>query len=50
MKDARAQIKAYQDGDQTISGEGGTSITSGEGISSWPGEDQPRAFFMGDMF
>ena len=34
LKDARAQIKAYQDGDQTISGEGGTSITSGEGITS----------------
>lgn len=49
-KEARALIKSLQDGDQTINGEDGSSITTGEGISSWPGEDQPRAYFMGDRF
>jgi phage gp36-like protein len=50
LKDARALIKSLQDGDQTIGDEDGIPITTGEGISSWPGEDQPRAFFMGDRF
>lgn len=50
LKAARDLIMALQNGDQTITDENGTAITSGEGISSWPGEDQPRAFFMGDKF
>jgi len=50
LKAARDLIMALQNGDQTITDENGTAITSGEGISSFPGEDQPRAFFMGDKF
>jgi phage gp36-like protein len=50
LKDARALIKSLQLGDQTIIGDDGTSIVSGEGISSWPDESAPRAFFMGDKF
>jgi|GEM_PF-5332859 len=49
LKEARDQIKAMQDRDQTISDEEGHSIAGG-GITSWPGEDQPRAFHMGDRF
>lgn len=50
LKAARDLIHALQVGDQTITDENGSAITSGEGISSWPGEDQPRAFHMGDRF
>lgn len=50
LKAARALLDAYRTGDQTITDENGTAITSGEGISSWPGEDQPRAFEMGVRF
>lgn len=50
LKAARDLIQALQVGDQTITDENGSAITSGEGISSWPGEEQPRAFFMGDKF
>lgn len=50
LKAARDLIHALQVGDQTITDGDGNAITSGEGISSWPGEDQPRAFHMGDRF
>lgn len=50
LKAARDLIKALQLGDQTITDENGSAITSGEGISSWPDEDAPRAFVMGDKF
>ena len=50
LKAARDLIKALQTGDQTITDENGSAITSGEGISSWPGEEQPRAFEMGVRF
>lgn len=50
LKTARALIAAYQSGDQTLTDEDGAAITTGEGISSWPGEEQPRAFEMGMKF
>lgn len=39
LKAGRDLIMALQNGDQTITDENGTAITSGEGISSFPGED-----------
>lgn len=50
LKAARDLIHALQVGDQTITDETGNAITNGEGIASWPGEDAPRAFVMGDRF
>ncbi|WP_100504096.1 phage protein Gp36 family protein [Mycobacteroides abscessus] len=50
LKAARDLIYALQVGDQTITDENGNAVTSGEGIASWPGEEQPRAFHMGDRF
>lgn len=50
LKAARALLDAYRTGDQTITDDNGTAITSGEGISSWPGESQSRAFEIGVRF
>lgn len=50
LKAARDLIHALQVGDQTITDDTGNAITNGEGIASWPGEDAPRAFHMGDKF
>ncbi|MFI2837544.1 phage protein Gp36 family protein [Mycolicibacterium sp. PDY-3] len=50
LKAAKELLDAYRTGDQTITDENGTAISTGEGISSWPGEDQPRAFEMGVRF
>lgn len=50
LKAARALLDDYRNGDQTITDENGTAITTGEGISSWPDNSAPRAFEMGVRF
>ncbi|WP_425005770.1 phage protein Gp36 family protein [Mycolicibacterium sp. S3B2] len=50
LKTARALIAAYQSGEQTITDESGTAITSGESIASYPDENAHRAFTMGEKW
>lgn len=51
LEDARAAIKAIQDGEQTIVDEGGQSVgTATGGVAFWPDETEYRAFYMGDSF
>ncbi|KSZ59665.1 hypothetical protein Z045_05700 [Rhodococcus pyridinivorans KG-16] len=49
LKDARTQMEALQNRDQTITDDTGNSI-AGDGISYWPGENEPRAFTMDQRF
>jgi len=50
LDDARAAVDAYADNGATIVDDDGNSLSSGGMVSSYPDEDAPRSFTIGQVF